>query len=50
MKTWPTTRRAKARTHEAYLPDGKASWLQTSRDITNPYMGIPLLTCALLKE
>src|SRR5213592_2882976 len=25
--------------HEAYCPMVKASWLQTNKDITNPYMG-----------
>ena len=36
--------------HEAYCPMAKASWLQTSKDITNPYMGKAMLTCGVLKN
>ncbi|MEO8429369.1 MAG: DUF3347 domain-containing protein [Verrucomicrobiota bacterium] len=36
--------------HEAYCPMAKASWLQTSKDITNPYMGKTMLTCGVLKN
>ena len=36
--------------HEAYCPMVKASWLQTSKDITNPYMGKAMLTCGVLKN
>ena len=36
--------------HEAYCPMVKASWLQTSKDITNPYMGKSMLTCGVLKN
>jgi hypothetical protein len=36
--------------HEAYCPMVKASWLQTSKDITNPYMGKMMLTCGELKN
>ena len=36
--------------HEAYCPMVKASWLQTSKDITNPYMGKAMLTCGTLKN
>ena len=35
---------------EAYCPMVKASWLQTSKDITNPYMGKSMLTCGVLKN
>ena len=36
--------------HEAYCPMVKASWLQTGKDITNPYMGKSMLTCGVLKN
>jgi hypothetical protein len=36
--------------HEAYCPMAKASWLQTSKDITNPYMGKSMLNCGVLKN
>src|SRR5213594_477226 len=36
--------------HEAYCPMVKANWLQTSKDITNPYMGKSMLTCGVLKN
>ena len=36
--------------HEAYCPMVKASWLQTSKNITNPYMGKSMLTCGVLKN
>ncbi|MBI3870451.1 MAG: DUF3347 domain-containing protein [Verrucomicrobia bacterium] len=36
--------------HEAYCPMVKASWLQTSKDIANPYMGKSMLTCGTLKN
>ena len=40
----------KGRYHEAYCSMVKASWLQTSKDITNPYMGKAMLTCGVLKN
>jgi hypothetical protein len=36
--------------HEAYCPMVKASWLQTGKDIKNPYMGKEMLTCGELKN
>ena len=36
--------------HEAYCPMVKATWLQTSKDIRNPYMGKSMLTCGVLKN
>ena len=36
--------------HEAYCPMVKASWLQTGKDIKNPYMGKEMLTCGTLKN
>ena len=36
--------------HEAYCPMVKASWLQTEKDIRNPYMGKTMLTCGELKN
>ena len=36
--------------HEAYCPMVKASWLQTEKNITNPYMGKGMLTCGVLKN
>jgi len=36
--------------HEAYCPMVKASWLQTGKDIANPYMGKSMPTCGVLKD
>ena len=36
--------------HEAYCPMVKASWLQTGKDIKNPYMGKEMLSCGELKN
>jgi hypothetical protein len=36
--------------HEAYCPMVKASWLQKSKEISNPYMGSEMLTCGTLKN
>ncbi len=36
--------------HEAYCPMVKSSWLQTSKDITNPYMGKAMLDCGVLRN
>ena len=36
--------------HEGYCPMVKASWLQTEKDIKNPYMGKAMLTCGSLKN
>ena len=35
--------------HEAYCPMVKSSWLQTEKDIKNPYMGKAMLSCGTLK-
>lgn len=36
--------------HEVYCPMVKASWLQTEKDIKNPYMGKEMLTCGEFKN
>lgn len=36
--------------HEAYCPMVKANWLQTGKDIKNPYMGKAMLDCGVLKN
>jgi hypothetical protein len=36
--------------HEAYCPMARASWLQTAKDIKNPYMGKKMLTCGEFKN
>ncbi len=36
--------------HEAYCPMVKANWLQSEKDIRNPYMGKSMLTCGVLKN
>lgn len=36
--------------HEAYCPMVKASWLQTEKEIKNPYLGSGILTCGTLKN
>lgn len=36
--------------HEAYCPMVKASWLQTEKDIKNPFMGKSMLNCGEFKN
>ena len=36
--------------HEAYCPMAKASWLQTEKEIRNPYYGKSMLDCGTLKN
>ena len=36
--------------HEAYCPMAKASWLQTEKEIRNPYYGKSMLDCGELKN
>jgi len=36
--------------HEAWCPMAKASWLQTEKEIRNPYYGKSMLTCGDLKN
>jgi Cu(I)/Ag(I) efflux system membrane fusion protein len=36
--------------HEAYCPMAKASWLQTGKDIRNPYLGKEMPDCGELKN
>jgi Protein of unknown function (DUF3347) len=36
--------------HEAYCPMAKASWLQTEKEVRNPYYGKEMLTCGTLKN
>jgi nitrogen fixation/metabolism regulation signal transduction histidine kinase len=36
--------------HEAYCPMAEASWLQTGKDIRNPYFGKEMLDCGELKN
>lgn len=36
--------------HEAYCPMAKASWLQTEKEVRNPYYGKAMLTCGELRN
>ena len=36
--------------HEAYCPMAKASWLQTEKEVRNPYYGKSMLDCGELKN
>ena len=36
--------------HEAYCPMVKSSWLQTEKEVRNPYYGKSMLTCGELKN
>jgi hypothetical protein len=36
--------------HEAYCPMAKASWLQTEKEVKNPYYGKSMLDCGTLKN
>ena len=36
--------------HEAYCPMAKASWLQTEKEVRNPYYGKSMLDCGTLKN
>jgi Cu(I)/Ag(I) efflux system membrane fusion protein len=41
---------AKGLYHEVYCPMAEASWLQTGKDIRNPYYGKEMLDCGELKN
>jgi Cu(I)/Ag(I) efflux system membrane fusion protein len=36
--------------HEAYCPMAKAGWLQTEKEVRNPYYGKSMLDCGTLKN
>ena len=36
--------------HEAYCPMARASWLQTEKEVRNPYYGKSMLDCGTLKN
>ena len=36
--------------HEAYCPMAKANWLQTEKEVRNPYYGKSMLDCGTLKN
>ena len=36
--------------HEAYCPMAKAGWLQTEKEVRNPYYGKSMLDCGDLKN
>ncbi len=36
--------------HEAYCPMAQASWLQTEKDIKNPYMGNAMSSCGQFRN
>ena len=36
--------------HEAYCPMVKSSWLQSGKEVINPYMGKEMLHCGELKN
>jgi hypothetical protein len=36
--------------HEAYCPMAKAAWLQTGKDVRNPYYGKSMLDCGELRN
>jgi hypothetical protein len=36
--------------HEAYCPMVKSSWLQTEKEVRNPFYGKSMLTCGELKN
>ena len=36
--------------HEAFCPMARASWLQTEKDIKNPYMGTAMSSCGEFKN
>lgn len=35
---------------EIYCPMAKASWLQTNKDVNNPYLGQEMPTCGVIKN
>jgi hypothetical protein len=41
---------AKGAYHEAYCPMARASWLQTGKEVRNPYYGKSMLDCGELKN
>jgi Cu(I)/Ag(I) efflux system membrane fusion protein len=44
------TKAGKGTYHEAYCPMAKASWLQTEKEVRNPYYGKAMLDCGTLKN
>ena len=36
--------------YEAQCPMAQASWLQTSKDLANPYMGQAMLKCGMVTQ
>jgi Protein of unknown function (DUF3347) len=41
---------AKSAYHEAYCPMARASWLQTGKEVRNPYYGKSMLDCGELRN
>ncbi len=50
VKRAPPSSRATASLYKAYCPMVKASWLQGSKEIRNPYYGASMLTCGSIQE
>ncbi len=50
MKLVPPTTEAAPALYEATCPMAKANWLQTTKDIANPYMGKDMLECGSIER
>ena len=44
-KIAPPSDGAAPKLYEVYCPMAKASWLQTSKEVANPYLGKAMNTC-----
>jgi Cu(I)/Ag(I) efflux system membrane fusion protein len=49
LKAAPPTAAVAPALYDVYCPMAKADWLQTSKEVANPYMGKPMATCGKVK-
>lgn len=50
VKIVPPSKQTLSNLYVAYCPMVKASWLQTTKEIANPYMGQKMLSCGEIQE
>ena len=50
VKIVPLSTEAAPALYEATCPMAKANWLQTAKDVANPYMGTPMLKCGSIER
>lgn len=49
LKATPPTSTVAPALYDVYCPMAKADWLQTSKEVANPYLGKQMLTCGKVK-